>query len=143
VAGIGAGLTGRPWIIKTINFWRTFLALGVSALIVAAKFNENFGGTLLRWLPGLLIAILTAKVAVSVAVFVCGLRRNVITPRWIGWIVGVWLACGVFVAGYAGLVCKVIDKTDLWIWIALAGFLFLPLADLAIAPLALAWNRHR
>jgi hypothetical protein len=47
------------------------------------------------------------------------------------------------VAGYANHVCRAINRPDLWIWIALGGFLILPLADLAIAPLALAWNRHR
>jgi hypothetical protein len=53
------------------------------------------------------------------------------------------LLCGVFVAGYAGLICHALNKPGLWVWVALAGFLVLPLTDLAIAPLALAWNRHR
>jgi hypothetical protein len=53
------------------------------------------------------------------------------------------LVCGLFVAGYAGHVCNVINQPDLWIWVGLGGFLILPLADLAITPLALAWNRHR
>jgi hypothetical protein len=83
------------------------------------------------------------KAATSIIAFVFGLRRNVITARWAGWIVGGWLACGFFVAGFAGLICNAIHKPGLWIWIAMAGFLILPLADLAIAPLALAWNRHR
>jgi hypothetical protein len=46
-------------------------------------------------------------------------------------------------AGYANQVCNTINQPGLRIWIALGGFLILPLADLAIAPLALAWNRHR
>ena len=41
------------------------------------------------------------------------------------------------------LVCLALNRQDIWVWIALAGFLTLPLADLALAPLALAWNRHR
>jgi hypothetical protein len=71
------------------------------------------------------------------------LRRNVITARAVGWIVGGWLVCGLFVAGYAGHVCSAINQPGLRIWVTLGGFLILPLADLAIAPLALAWNRHR
>ena len=51
--------------------------------------------------------------------------------------------CGLFLAGYGGLVCLAMNKSEMWIWAALAGFLVLPLAELAIAPLALAWNRHR
>jgi hypothetical protein len=30
-----------------------------------------------------------------------------------------------------------------WYWLAVAAVLFVPLARLAVAPLALAWNRHR
>ena len=48
-----------------------------------------------------------------------------------------------FVAGFAGLVCHALNKLDTWSGIALAGFLALPMTDLAIAPLSLAWNRHR
>ena len=70
-------------------------------------------------------------------------RRNAITARAVGCIIGGWLVCGLFVASYAGHVCHAIHKPDLWIWVALGGFLILPLADLAMAPLALAWNRHR
>ena len=58
-------------------------------------------------------------------------------------IVGGWLACGLFVADYADQVCSAINQPGLRIWVTLGGFLVLPLADLAIAPLALAWNRHR
>ncbi len=86
---------------------------------------------------------LVAKLAVSIAAFVWGLRRNAITAGAIGWIIGGWSVCGLLVAGCAGHVCNTINQPDLWIWIALGGFLVLPLANLAIAPLALAWNRHR
>ncbi len=143
VAGIGAGLTGRTWIAGTFIIWRLALYIGLIALVAAAKLNVSFREALLHWLPGPLIVSLAAKIAVSVAAFVWGLRRNAITANWAGWIAGGWLVCGLFVAGYAGLVCNAINKPELWVCMALAGFLVLPLADLAIAPLALAWNRHR
>ena len=59
------------------------------------------------------------------------------------WIAGAWVVVGLLLAIYSALVCGVLNKLDLWIWITLGGFLLLPLADLAMAPLALAWNRHR
>lgn len=59
-------------------------------------------------------------------------------PRAAGWIICGWSVCGLFAAGYAGLVCHAINKHSLWIWAALAAFLMLPLAELAIAPSALA-----
>jgi hypothetical protein len=143
VAGIGAGLSGRPWIIGALVYWRLVFIVGLVPLICTARSNLNFRGALLHWLTAILIAGLTVKLAVSIPAFACGLRRHAITASAVGWIIGGWLACGLFVAGYAGLVCHTIHRSDLWIWITLGGFLFLPLADLAIAPLALAWSRHR
>jgi hypothetical protein len=143
VAGIGAGLTGRPWIGGVSIYWRMLLLVGLFPLVGTARTNVNSRETLLHWLTAILIACLAAKIAVSIAAFVWGLRRNAITARAVGWIVGGWLVCGLFVGGYAGHVCHAINQPGLRTWVALGGFLILPLADLAIAPLALAWNRHR
>ena len=143
VAGIGAGLTGRPWIAGVSVYLRIVFLSGLVMLFDTARSNVIFREALLHWLPAILTACLTAKLAFSIAAFAWGLRRNAITSCAVGWILGGWLMCGLFVAGCAGHVCNAINKPHLWIWIALAGFLVLPLADLAIAPLALAWNRHR
>lgn len=143
VSGIAAGLTGRPWMIGLFTTGKGLAGAGLVALIFAAKLNEDFRAVLLRWLLSLLCLCLTAKVAVSIASFHYGLRRKAITHGAVGWIVGGWLTCGAFVAGYAGLICQAVNKPGLWLWIALGGFLILPLTDFAIAPLAMAWNRHR
>jgi hypothetical protein len=143
MAGIGAGLTGRNWIAVVSVYWRMILFAGLFPLIGTARTNVNFRESLLHWLTAILIACLAVKIAVSIAAFVWGLRRNAITARTIGWIVGGWLVCGLFVSGCAYHVCHTINQPGLWIWVALGGFLILPLADIAIAPLALAWNRHR
>ena len=143
VTGIGAGLSGRTWIAVVSVLWRLALLEGLFALVIAARTNPGFRETLLQWLTGILIVCLTAKIAISILAFVCGLHRSAITASAVGWIVGGWLVCGLFVTSYAYDVCSEINKPDLWIWAALGGFLILPLADLAIAPLALAWNRHR
>jgi FtsH-binding integral membrane protein len=119
------------------------LLVGLFPLIGTARTNANFRETLLHWLTAILIACLVGKIAISIAAFVWGLRRNAIMASTVGWIVGSWLVCGLFVAGYAGHVCNTVNQPGLRIWVALGGFLLLPLADLAIAPLALAWNRHR
>jgi len=117
--------------------------IGLVVLVDNARTNVNFREALLHWLPGILIACLAVKIAASIAAFIWGLRRNAITARAISWIVGGWLVCGLFVAGCASHVCNAINQPGLRIWVTLGGFLILPLADLAIAPLALAWNRHR
>ena len=143
LAGMGTGLTGRPWIANLFLFWRGAAGMGLIALVMTAKLYEDFREALLHSLTGILIGCLAVKMAVSIAAFAWGLRRNAITVRAVGWIVGGWLVCGFFMAGCAAHVCQANNRADLWIWVALGGFLIFPLADLAIAPLALAWNRHR
>ena len=143
LSGIGAGLTGRRWVIILFTYWKVAVMIALIALLAAAKFNGDFMTALLHWLPGLLILTLAAKIAVAVAWFVPGMRRKVITPGGIGLIIGGWLLCGLFVAGYACLVCHALHKSDWLFPVTLGGFLLLPLPDLAMAPLALAWNRHR
>ena len=135
VAGLGAGLC-QVWKSYGVNF-------GLFLLVTTAQTNANFRAGLLHWLTPILIAVLVVKLAVAVTVLVSGVRRNAVTVRMAGCLMGGWLACGLFVAGYAGHVCQTIHRPDWWIWGALGGFLVLPLADLAIAPLALAWSRHR
>jgi hypothetical protein len=143
VAGIGAALTGNTSIWAVSVYCRLAFFMGLFPLIGTAKTDIDFRETLLRWLPEILIACLAAKIALSIGAFVWGIRRNAITGGAVGWILGVWSLCGLFMAGCAGRVCGALHRPDLWIWGALGGFLVLPLADLAIAPLALAWNRHR
>ena len=143
LGGIGAGLTGRKWVPAVFTCWRLAVFIGLVALIFKARIDADFKDALLHWLTWILVAGLMLKITLSTAAFTLGLRRNAITAGAVGWIVGGWVVCGFFVAGYAGLVCVGLNKPELWLWIALCGFLFLPLADLAIAPLALAWNRHR
>jgi len=143
VDGIGAGLNRYAWIGLASVYWRMIFLVGLFPLVETARTNVIFRETLLHWLTTILIACLAAKIAVAIAAFGWSLRRNAITARAIGWIAGGWLVCGLFVAGYAGHVCSAIHQPGLRLWVALGGFLILPLADLAIAPLALAWNRHR
>ena len=143
MAGIGTGLAGRPWIANLGIAWRGAAYTGLMALVMAGNLSADFRETLLHRLTGILIACLAVKIMWSIIAFVLGMRRNAITARAVGWIAGGWLACGLFVAGYADHVCSEIHKPEIWIWVTLGGFLVLPLADLAIAPLALAWNRHR
>jgi hypothetical protein len=143
IGGISAGLTGRRWVVLLLVLWKSIFMIGLIALVLTAHFHESLKESLLRWLPALLGLGLAAKVALAAAAFAWALRRKAITAGGIGCLAGGWLLCGALVASYAGLVCHVIQKTDLWLSLALAGFMMLPLAELAVAPLALAWNRHR
>lgn len=143
VGGSAAGLTGRRWVVLLYTCWKMGILIGLTALLIALKFHENLMGELLPWLPVFLWFCLILKLAVSTVAFVAGWRRHATTLGAIGWITGGWLAGGLFVAGYGGLICLALHRPELWLRVALGGFLVLPLAELAIAPLALAWNRHR
>jgi hypothetical protein len=113
------------------------------AVVFWAKYNWQFRESLLPWLSWALAAGLAGKVIFSAGAFAWGRRRNAITVRAAGCIVAGWLLGGLFLAGYAHWICGALNRLDLWAWTALGGFLFLPLADLAMAPVAMAWNRHR
>ena len=143
VGGMAAGLTGRRWILTAVSLTKLALLLCVFSLVFWAKVDDSFRSRLLPWLTPILAACLTAKVAVSIAGFTLGLRRNTTTVAAIAWMVGGWLACGLFVSGYAALACIALHHPELWLWLVLGAFLQFPLADLAVSPLALAWNRHR
>lgn len=143
VAGIGVGLTGRSWITGLSGFGRIAFKVGIGVLVIAAKFDADLQKTLLRCLPAALVAGLALKIALSSAAFYHGLRREAITGGAVGWIVGGWALGGIFLAAYSASICHALGKTTLWPQIAMTGFLLLPLADLAIAPLAMTWNRHR
>lgn len=143
VSGIAAGLSGRRWVIGIFTFGKSLAGISLFGIAIAAKYDPDFREALLRWLLPLLALCLVAKIGLSLGSFCWGLGRNAITPGAIGWIVGGWLACGLFVAGYAALLCHALNRPGYWVYATLAGFLIVPLADLAFAPMALAWNRHR
>src|SRR5208337_4045134 len=102
---------------------------GLVALVIASTSNLAFREALQHWLTGILVLGLVTKIAVAIVAFAWGLHRNAITARAVGWIAGGWLVCGVFVAGYAVHCCTAIHQPGLRIWVALGGFLILPLAD--------------
>ncbi len=143
VAGIGVGLTGRRWITGLSGFGRMAFHGGIVVLAFLAALDAHLQETLLRCLPAVLVAGLALKIAFASAAFFHGLRRKAITGRAVGWIVGGWALAGIFLTAYSAPICYALGKTPLWPQIAMTGFLLLPLADLAIAPLAMTWNRHR
>ena len=53
VAGMGSGLTGRPWIANLGSAWRGAVGMGLIALVMAAKLYEDFREVLLHWLTRL------------------------------------------------------------------------------------------
>jgi hypothetical protein len=107
------------WLVKSPQHWPTFLAL-------------------LPWLAGGAVVLKILAAAWSLGALK---RRHLIPPAVLWGALGVWLvlAVGTFGVLYALL-------PDDWFsvpGVVLGIVLVMPLTRLALAPLALAWNRHR
>jgi hypothetical protein len=93
---------------------------------------------LLPWLAG--AAVLLKGLAAAWSLSALNQRRLV--PSGVLWrMLAIWLAlaAGLFAALYALLP----DRWFYWPAVVLGIVLLLPLTRLALAPLALSWNRHR
>ena len=144
VAGLWIGLSGRsPLIRGGVDYARVVFYFGLCALVVRALNQPPFRAALLDWMPWVLTGCLGLKLATSAAAFGVALRRKAVSYNDIRWFIAGWLGCGLFAAILAWGLCARLGATQFWIWVALAGFCLLPLAELSLAPLALAGDRHR
>jgi hypothetical protein len=134
------GLTGNPRVIaSSVLSFAAFFGLVVfgSWLANNSEYWPVFD-RLLPWLAGAAVIIKSLSATWSLR----ALRRRELIPSGVLWgALAVWiaLAAGLFAALYALL-------PDDWFsvpGVVLGIVLLLPLTRLALAPLALAWNRHR
>ncbi len=148
VAGIGLGLVGKS-LVSNFAFaaYQALLLLGLLSLGAVLKLSPEFQlwlfDRVVHWGPRGLVAGLAVKLMVAGVAFTWSYRRKAITRGAIGWIAGGWAGCGLFTGAYGALVCVALSKPEGLLWVALAGFLLMPLAGLALASPALRWNRHR
>ena len=143
VSGLWLGLSGRTGFISGYNWLRFAFYLSLFMLGKQAWERPESRTAWLHWLPWILGAALLLKLMFSVTAFRWSFRHKAVTAGVIAWIVAGWLGCGMFIAGVAGRACADLHQTQAWPWAILGGILLLPLAELALAPVALTWNRHR
>jgi hypothetical protein len=141
VVNLYIGLTGRPWV-----GW-----VGVSigaALLFALPFvgqwvsrHPQSHETLRRLLPWLVGAAAALKGLVAGWALRALYRRRLVAPSALAGLLAAWvLAVASLFAVLAWLLPRAwVSPAD----IALGVVLVVPLARLAVAPLALEWNRHR
>ena len=136
------GLTGRQWVvvIATLCFpaGLTVLAVFGSWLVDRPAARE----ACLEAAPAIILVLLLLKLAAGVLVARAILRRRLVAPGTVGFFAAAWL---VGAAVLFALVYRLTPPEPFSPFGAAcaAVLLGLPLVRLALAPLALDWNRHR
>jgi hypothetical protein len=145
-------LTGRPWIANSgyllgLTLWGFVLPVGfvisnrpeyLTLLQPWLQLWLPLFWTLVPWLAGALVLF---KLLLAGWAFHAVRRRRLLAPRALACLVGLWLLVAV---GLFGLLSYLVPaELAPAHYLALGVVLLLPLARLLVAPLALAWNRHR
>jgi len=135
-------LTGRKWVIVVFSIvgmglFYTILCLGIWISLVYPEFIEAMV-TLAPWLLGGLAAVKLASAAWVLRVL-C--RRRLLGETTAVRLVGLWLAV---VVGLLLLAAWLLPG-NLFAWPVVVSCVVLavPAVRIGLAPLALAWNRHR
>lgn len=142
-AGLWVGLTGSRWIEWVAVATVMFLVGGGLALTgIAAKDSDSLIIRLLKpVLPAIPACAIGLKTVLTIAVMRENLRRGLLSAGEVLLALGVWT--GVAIALFAGLAwlmpTEIVSRANL----ASVVVLVLPIARIGLAPLALAWNRHR
>ena len=141
IVNLYLGLTGRRWVLAIGTF---AMGLAIVALVLLGcwvAMHPEYHGDLLAaapWALGLAAAI---KVLLGAWLARIVIRRKLIQAWLVQRLLAAWLLTA---AGLAGLLCWLVpDGLAPWHLVAACVVLALPLVRISLAPLALAWNRHR
>jgi hypothetical protein len=139
---IWVSLTGRVWVFLAAGFF--YLALTPQQLALWSVVRSQGGETYQRFLemlPALCWCLLAVKLSCAAWAFWSARRRGLLTARAIATLVGLW---GLIAGCWLVLLWVYFDGLNVPFRHLLLGVaLCLPLLRVAVAPLALAWNRHR
>jgi hypothetical protein len=135
-------LTGRAWVAQGIVY--IFMASGgiLTAIIAWKKDDENLLRLALALLPWTLGISLVLKLTVASVAFHAAIRRGMISRRGLISAGLVWIVPTVCLLSLCGLLLPPISLI-VWLEILMGVALVMPLGRMALAPLALDWNRHR
>jgi hypothetical protein len=141
VQSLYIGLSGRAWLVKA----SVFLGVAVLAFIepIALWIHDNGALQVALWnaLPWMCAGLVAVKLAAAAWVITRLHGRQVLTDRPL--VVGAASWLGAVLALYGVLVWWISSPLVPRYLLLLMAILFVPLARLSAAPLALAWNRHR
>jgi hypothetical protein len=140
VGNLHVTLTGRPWVSRTESSAGLVLLFGGAGAGYWAYLHPEAHAALGR------LAWWLAPAAVALKLLLAGwavralYRRRLVPPRALaGWLAAWLLAALALFAALAWLLSGLADAAGC----AFAAMLLVPLARLALTPLAMEWNRHR
>jgi hypothetical protein len=140
VQGLWMGLAGRAWAkaVAVLGFSVLVGLLCLAAWLAKSPQHWQRLADLLPWLAGAAVAL---KGIAAFWVFRILHRRRVVPPRVLRGALAVWL---LWAAGLFGVLYWLLPSDRVSVSALVFGIvLTLPLTRLALAPLALTWNRHR
>ena len=140
VQSLFIGLTGREWLIKG-NVFFTLALLCVAGPVIYWIGNRAVLGALWDRAVEILAVLVILKMAAAFWVAIRLSERRLVSDRVL--LIGAACWCGAVFALWALLVWLVDSPLIPRYLPGLVAILAIPLARLAAAPLALAWNRHR
>ncbi|HEX5272829.1 MAG TPA: hypothetical protein VFW33_20165, partial [Gemmataceae bacterium] len=141
VENLWMGLTGRAWLVRMTFIVSGLLLTALALLVTRLMEDRDLAHRLWGVLPWWAGAAALVKLLIAAGLGRVLLRRGLIEPGALARVVAVWVVAAVALFGLArGSV--LFDDTPVLL-LASGAVLVLPLARLAAAPLALAWNRHR
>ena len=140
VQGIWMGLlrNARQMAMAVFSFGGLIALFAFGAGLANSPQHRQTFADVLPWLA----AGVAALKGVAALCSLRALNHRGILPRRVFW--GALAAWIVFAAGLFGVLCWLLPAEQTFVWAIVLGIaLLLPLTRLALAPLALSWNRHR
>ncbi len=141
ISGLFIGLTGRNWVMVGGVCGMNIILFG--AFLGGCRLSEYpHSREILRLAAPLVLALLAAvKLLLGVWLVRRNVRFGLIEPRLMRWLAVSWTAIA---AALFGVFCRLIPSGLVPPYLILTGvILVLPLVRIALAPLALEWNRCR
>ncbi len=135
------GLAGRNWVWLAGGF-------AISAIMVAAipigcwlSMHPEYRDDLVSAMPWAIVSAAALKLAIGGWAVRALWRRSVLEARWVATLLRAWLAVAASLAAlFSWLVPSGLAP---WYLVTACVVLAMPTVRISLAPLALAWNRHR
>ena len=141
IQGLCVGLTGRQWVMLGFGTVGGVLCVALMILGLWLSTHSEYHQACWNAAPWLVGGLALLKLTLAGYVLHRALGRGLLETRAVALLVGVWTTV---VLATIGLTALLAPSGILPLGLAVGGtILAFPLTRIALAPLALAWNRHR